>query len=89
MAIDLLLIEPELLHNILRGRRISKALAKLLPLFSEWDGKMKITYDELAIIMGYKNRSGSWKAIKQLEQLGVLSTANGELLLTIGKVYFD
>lgn len=36
--------------------------------------------------MGYKNRSGSHKAIKLLERLGVVAYKDGYLNLTMGEV---
>ena len=86
------LIPLPLLKKVCQSRRASKTLAKLLPLFED-EPKIKITYDELAKHLGYDNRSGSYKAIKLLESLGVVAVKDGYLRLTMGdlllKAYDD
>lgn len=78
-----LLIPFRLLQKVCQSRRASKTLAKLLPLFED-EPKIKITYDELAKYLGYENRSGAHKAIKILESLGVVTTKDGYLWITMG-----
>ena len=82
-----LCITPEHLHNILKSKRGCKALASLLPHLQS--GELNVTYDELARIMGYKNRSGAYKAIKVLEQLGVVKMNYGYAKLTMGKLILN
>ncbi len=71
--------------RVLSSRRACRALLKLLPLFED-SPKIKVTFQELATLMGYKNRSGSHKAIKLLERLGVVAYKDGYLNLTMGEV---
>lgn len=60
-----------------------RGLAKLLPLFED-SSKVNITYEKLAKLMGYKNKSGAFKAIKILEGLGVVTRdEEGYLHLTM------
>lgn len=68
----LVVIAPYKLQQLLKSRRASRGLAKLLPLFED-SSKLDITYKELAKLLGYRNKSGAHKAIKQLESLGVVA----------------
>lgn len=79
---------PEKLFTILKSRRGCKALASLLPLLQSGT-EINLTYDELARVMGYRNRSGAYKAMKVLEQLGVVKTTFGYTKLTMGNLTFD
>lgn len=76
------LLDPALLTTVLKSRRVVKALKNLIPLFGK-DLEIKTTYNELATHLGYDNRSGSFKAIKQLESLGIVKYNNGYLRLTM------
>lgn len=81
-----IVLSTHLIEKVLKSRRASKALEKLLPLF-ETSLSVKITYSELAKLIGYKTRSGALKAIRILEGLGVVVRTNdGYLHLTMGDV---
>jgi len=74
-----------MLQRVCNSRRASKTLAKLLPLFED-NPTIKITYDKLAKYLGYRNRSGAYKAIKILESMGVVTTDGSYLQLTMGNL---
>lgn len=62
-------------------------LHALLSLASKYNSlSFEVKYDELAKMCGYKNRSGVWKAVKQLEKLGCLKTEGNFIDLHIDVV---
>lgn len=79
------LLDTTLLLKVLKSKRARGTLKKLIPLFDK-DLRIKATYDELATHLGYYNRSGSYKAIKQLESLGIVKHTDGYLQLTMGGI---
>ena len=79
-----IIIDPPLLLEVLKSKRLVRVLAKLLPLFDK-DLEIKTTYTELAKLLGYYNRGGSYKLIKSLERQGIVKYDNGYLSLTMGK----
>lgn len=78
-----------MLVSPLKSRRVCKVLARLIPLFEQ--GDLKLTYDELAKILGYTNRSGAHKAVKQLINLGIIerNSENGVVHFKLKGIIVD
>ena len=84
-----LLLSTHSLLGILSNRRGVKVLKKLIPLLDE-ELKLKGTYEELATLLGYKGKSGAFKAIKILESLGVVTrSSDGYLQLTMEGIILE
>lgn len=83
-----LVINPHTLQLLVKSRRGSKAFAKLLPLL-DTSGVLYATYEELARLLGYRTRSGCFKAVKKLIEIGVVKRDNNttRLELAIGRLY--
>jgi hypothetical protein len=49
---------------------------------------IKTTYDELAYMSGYANRSGAWKQMNKLERAGlIIKGGRGEFVINLDWVY--
>lgn len=83
-----LVIHPNTLQLLVKSRRGSKAFAKLLPLL-DTSGVLYATYEEMARLLGYRTRSGCYKAVKKLIELGVVNRDNdiARLELSLGRLY--
>lgn len=80
--INSFILHPVCLVEVLRSKRASKTLAKLIPLLAHTE--LKITYEEMAKLLGYKTRAGAYKAIKQLVNTGILEQSeNGTVHLAM------
>ena len=79
----LYLIDSLNLIQILSSKRVVRTLSKLLPLFGGSGYYYFKSYDTLAKSLGYKNRSGVYKAIQQLVKLGVVILVDNCIILEL------
>lgn len=82
-----IIITPSLLGLLLKNRRGSKALAKLLPYFIKGNFRLAATYEELRLLLGYKTRAGAYQSMKKLQSLGVVVKVGNEFELNLGTLW--
>ena len=80
-----LIINSTTLQLLVNSRRGSKAFAKLLPLL-DTSGVLYATYEELAHLLGYRTRSGCYKAVKKLIDLGIFYREETRLALSLERI---
>lgn len=86
--INSIICSPSCLVTVLKSRRASKTLAKLIPLLVNTE--IKITYEEMAKLLGYKTRAGAYKAIKLLINMGILEQSDdGTVQLAMEGIIFN
>lgn len=74
--------------QVLKGR--TSVLYALLGLVkSTGSNRLRVTYDSLVKPCGYKNRSGVWKNIKWLEQLGIVTKDGKDLIVDLGWLFLN
>lgn len=79
------------LIDLLHSKILTRVYYKLLTLVQGDDtiGIVYSNYDELAKKLGFKTRSGCWKAIKKLERLDLITSTEGCLWFNHVGVYYD
>lgn len=69
----LLLIHVEQLLKVLKNKRLAETYRKLLTI--SHNNTIDFTsYEHLAKVLGYKTRSGCWKAVQELIKIGLVGT---------------
>ena len=89
MVTRILLIKQDNLITLSKKPKLLKVFVRLLELTDATFHYYPIkSYQHLAKILGFKTKSGAWKAINKLVKMGVISIERGFIRVPI-RGYFD